>query len=131
MIRYLRVTVDGRTYDVSVETADSAAPAAAPAPVAAPRPVAAAPVAPPPPPPPPAPAAPAAGAHDITSPLAGRLVSFEVKVGDSVEVGAQVATLEAMKMHTTVHAEYAGTVKALLAQPGDAVEEGRPLLSLG
>ena len=128
MIRHLRVTVDGRPYDVTVESLDTAAPVVSSAPAAAPARVAAA--APPPPPPPP-PAAPSAGAGDIVSPLAGRLVTFDVKVGDRVADGTQVATLEAMKMHTTVHSHGAGVVKALLVQPGDAVEEGRPLITLG
>jgi glutaconyl-CoA/methylmalonyl-CoA decarboxylase subunit gamma len=46
-------------------------------------------------------------------------------------VGAQLVTLEAMKMNTFVYADRAGTVTAINAKPGDAVEEGAPLLTIG
>jgi glutaconyl-CoA/methylmalonyl-CoA decarboxylase subunit gamma len=125
-MKKLRVTVDGKIYEVLVEMMDEPAAAVPPRP-APPRPEA-------PPPPrvsaPPA-SAPAAAAGDITSPLAGKVVSVDVAVGQAVAVGAQVATIEAMKMNTFVYAEAAGTVAAVLAQPGDSVEEGAPLVRLG
>ena len=42
--------------------------------------------------------------------------------------GAQVATIEAMKMNTYVNAPKAGRVASIIAKPGDAVEEGATLL---
>ena len=131
-MKKLRITVEGKVYDVQVELLDegtTAAPAprsAAPAPAAAPPPppaAAAAPVAP-------APRA-AGGGGDVPSPLAGKVVSIDVKVGDTVENGAQVATIEAMKMNTYIYAPKAGKVIEVLAKPGDAVEEGGALLRLG
>lgn len=134
-MKKLRVTVEGKVYEVLVEMLDEATPAAsagvrawsapAPSPVPAnPSPAAPAPAA--------APAAkPAAGAGDIVSPLAGKLVSIDVTVGQAVAAGAQVATVEAMKMNTYVYATSAGTVAAVLAKPGDGVEEGTPLVRLG
>jgi biotin carboxyl carrier protein len=45
-----------------------------------------------------------------------------------VAEGAQVATIEAMKMNTYVNAPKAGRVSSIAAKPGDAVEEGATLL---
>ena len=127
-MKKLRVTVDGKVYEVTVELADEAGPASAatlaPAPAA---PAAVTPVA--------APAAPAhhGGAHApgaICSPLAGKVVSIDVQAGAAVAAGTQVATIEAMKMNTFVYADRAGTVRSISAKPGDAVEEGAALLVL-
>ena len=129
-MKKLRVTVEGKAYEVLVEILDepgtSAAPRApiatpaapAPAPIAAPAPVAAAPAA-------------SAGPGDVPSPLAGKVVSIDVKIGQTVEVGAQVATVEAMKMNTYIYAPKAGAVSAILVNPGDGVEEGTALLRIG
>jgi glutaconyl-CoA/methylmalonyl-CoA decarboxylase subunit gamma len=124
-MKKLRITVDGRVFDVTVELADEAAPAA-PVPRAA-APVAAVPV--PVAPPPPATTTSAPGS--VCSPLAGKVVSIDVQPGATVTVGAQLVTLEAMKMNTFVYADRAGTITAISAKPGDAVEEGAPLLIIG
>jgi len=127
-MKKLRVTVEGKTYEVLVELLDegtaSAAPSALPAQPARPASV----------PAPPAPAsAPrsAAGAGDVVSPLAGKVVTIDVKVGQTLAEGTQVATIEAMKMNTYLYAARAGTVSAVLANPGDNVEEGAPIVRLG
>ena len=129
-MKKLRVTVEGKVYEVLVEMLDegpSAAPSSAPvvsAPVLssplAPTAPAAAPAAPR--------AAAAAGAGDVPCPLAGKVVSIDVKVGQSVAEGAQVATVEALKMNTYIFAPRAGRVDAVLVNPGDGVEEGTVLL---
>ena len=140
-MKKLRVTVEGKVYEVLVEVLDEGAPAVVaarpPAPVAAtpaPAPVAApsAPAAAPAPVARPSPAAARApvGAGDIIAPLSGKVVSFDVKVGDPVAEGAQVATIVAMKMNTYIFAHRGGKVAALLAAPGDGVEEGAALLRL-
>lgn len=131
MNKKLRVTIEGKAYDVLVEVLEEgkspAASTPAPAPAAAPAPVAAAPVAAPVP----RAAAPvAAGAGDVPSPLAGKLVSIDVKVGQAVNEGDQVATIEAMKMNTYIFAPHAGKVSTVFATPGDGVEEGAPLLRI-
>ena len=94
-MKNLRVTVDGKTFNVSVEMLDEpASPTPAKAPVAATAPVApAAPVAAPAPV---AAAQPAGGPGDVRSPLHGKIVSIDVTVGQVVEEGAKVVTLEAM-----------------------------------
>ena len=58
------------------------------------------------------------------------MVSIDVQPGQKVEAGAQLLTLEAMKMNTYVFAPGAGTVKEILVAPGDAVEEGQALVKM-
>lgn len=131
-MKKLRVTVEGKVYDVLVEMLDEGAPASAPrpaAPAAPPTPVAPAHVAAPAPAPAAAPVR-AAGAGDIVSPLAGKVVSIDVKVGQAVEEGTQVVTIEAMKMNTYIFAPKAGVIAAILATPGDGVEEGTALIRM-
>ena len=130
-MKKLRITVDGKVFDVSVELLDqvsSTTAAPAPAPVAAPAPAASAPVAAPAPAP--APAA-AAGAGDVPSPLAGKVVSLDVAAGASVKAGDQILTLEAMKMNTIIYAPASGTLTAFCVNPGDTVQEGQALAKIG
>ncbi|MCR5183612.1 MAG: acetyl-CoA carboxylase biotin carboxyl carrier protein subunit [Opitutales bacterium] len=129
-MKKLKVTVDGKTYEVVVEMAGETAPAAhaAPAPVApAPTP---APVAAPAPAPAPAPAAPAGNGTPIVASMAGKVVSVDVTVGQTVAVDDQVVTFEAMKMKQNVYSTVAGKVTAILVNPGDAIEEGQPLVTI-
>jgi len=138
MIKKLRVTVDGKVYEVTVEALDECAdtgmlPAAMPHPPApAPLPAAAPAARTTPSAPAPAPrgTTPATGPGDIRSPLAGKVVAIGVKPGDHVTEGQQVLTLEAMKMNTYIYAPKAGQVTAVRVQPGDAVEEGAPLIAI-
>jgi biotin carboxyl carrier protein len=126
-MKKLRVTVDGRVFDVTVELADESVPAAPRARAAASSPVPVAPVTETPP----AAASPsAAPAGSVCSPLAGKIVSIDVQVGAAVAAGAKLVTLEAMKMNTFVYADRAGKVTAIIAKSGDAVEEGAALLTL-
>ncbi len=130
-MKKLRVTVEGKVYEVLVEMLDDAgqaAPSPAPAPASAAPVAAAAPA--PAPAPAPASAASASGPGDVASPLAGKIVSIDVKVGQSVSEGAQVATIEAMKMNTYIFAPKSGRVDAVLVNAGDGVEEGTPLLRI-
>jgi biotin carboxyl carrier protein len=130
-MKRLKVTVEGKTYEVEVEILDEGT-AAAPAPrrgssggsrvaapIAAPKPKAA-----------PAPAAGGGAGGAVASPLAAVVVSIDVNVGDAVTEGQKVVTLEAMKMNTIVAAPAAGTVKAILVKPGDGVEEGQALVEV-
>lgn len=131
-MKKLRITVDGKVFDVVVESLDGPLKPAASQPASTPPGLQQTNVAPPPAssaPKPPAAAA-AAGAGAVTSPLAGRVVSIDCQVGQSVSVGTQLATIEAMKMNTFVYAESEGTVETVLVNPADAVEEGQVLITL-
>lgn len=129
-MKKLRITVEGKTYEVVVETVDdpsSRAPKAAAAPRAAVSAPAAAPAAAP------APAArPAASgsASSVRSQLAGRIVSVDVAEGAEVKAGQQLLVLEAMKMNTPVVAPADGKVSKLHVAAGDTVEEGQALVDV-
>jgi biotin carboxyl carrier protein len=130
MKKHLRITVNGKDYDVVAEIFDdSAAP-----PHAAVRstPLIAAATAVPPAPAPAPPHATPAGAAvgEVRSPLAGKVVSIDAAVGTPVVAGQTVITLEAMKMNTLIAATAAGTVAAVHVKPGDGVEDGQLLMSL-
>jgi biotin carboxyl carrier protein len=137
MMKHLRVTVDGKSYDVVVEELGQAGvpAAAAPAPSFA-APAAAAPVAAPVPAPAAAAPAPvaaapaAAGENDRTAPLAGIIVEISVAVGDTVTLDQQVAVLEAMKMKTVIGAHKAGKVTKIYVSAGDGVDVDQPLLTI-
>lgn len=133
----LRVTVEGRSYDVEVEVLDetggSAAAGTAAAQTATAQSVSvgaahaesASPAASG------GPSASGGAAGAVRSPLAGKIVSVDCKVGQPVKAGQQLITVEAMKMNTVVNAPSDGTVKDILVQAGDGVEEGQDLVILG
>ena len=66
----------------------------------------------------------------LTAPMPGKVVSFAVKVGDTVAKGQPLAVMEAMKMEHTIAAPADGVVQELLYAPGDQVTEGAELLTL-
>jgi len=70
------------------------------------------------------------GGADVQATVAGNVWKMNVKVGDSVKQGDIVAILEAMKMEIDVEAPCDGTVSAILANPGDAVEEGQAIATI-
>jgi len=127
-VKKLRITVEGKTYEVVVESVDepSTKAAARPAVVraaaaAAPAPVASAPAA----------AAKSSGsASSIRSQLAGRIVSVDVAAGADVKAGQQLLVLEAMKMNTPVVASSDGKVAKIHVAAGDTVEEGQALVDV-
>ncbi|MBF0287440.1 MAG: biotin/lipoyl-binding protein [SAR324 cluster bacterium] len=131
-MKKLRITVEDKEYEVTVEVleddesyyqpmpqaAAGAAPAARSAQVDAP-PVSA-----------PKPAAPKAAAGDLPSPLAGNVFKVLVKPGDSFTAGQDLIILEAMKMETSISAPSDGTVAAVHVKEGDTVQEGQALISI-
>lgn len=125
-MKKLRITVEGKAYEVLVEMLDEHQ--APPVTVAHRAPLASAPVSAPPAS---SGGSAAAGPGDVVSPLAGRIVSLDVNIGDSVEPGTRLITIEAMKMNTYVNSQAAGKVTAILVNPGDAVEENQPLVTIG
>lgn len=127
MMKNLKITVNGKSYDVQVEEvgassapAATAAPAVA-APTAAPTP-AAAPAA--------APAPAAAGSETVKSPMPGTILDIKVAAGDSVKSGDVLLVLEAMKMENEIMSPRDGVVASVLVNKGDSVDSGKPLVSL-
>lgn len=119
-----RITVNGTSYDVSVEElAGGVAPVAAPV-AAAPVAAAAAPA--------PAPAAKSVGAGSIkvASPMPGKILDVKANVGDAVKKGQVILILEAMKMENEVVAPEDGTVASIDVASGATVEAGDTLATL-
>ena len=139
MIRQLRITLNGRVYEVTVEDVTAASgttgtstgagvttmtpmpgpfvPPTKPAPTdVAPAAVRSAPV--------------AGGPNDRLAPLAGVITEVMVRVGDAVDIDSPLVVLEAMKMKTVVGAHKPGRVAAVLVSEGDAVDADQPLLTI-
>ncbi len=132
MAKHLKITVEGKVYDVIVEdvtedagstfypqpglNAGAASAPAAAAPAKTTAKTAAAPA--------------AAGAKDKIAPLGGVVVEVSVSVGDQVKAGDQVAVIEAMKMKTIVAAEHDGKVTKIMVKAGDAVDSGQALMTI-
>ena len=114
-----RITVNGKTYEVTVEETGAVAPAAPAAPVAQ----TAAPA---------SPAAPSvpAGAEKVTAPMPGTVLAVKVSVGQSVKKGETVVLLEAMKMENEIPAPRDGVVASIAVNKGASVQSGDLLISL-
>lgn len=54
-----------------------------------------------------------------------------VKVGQQVSIGDPLGVIEAMKMFNQIEAEISGTVVAIVAENGQAVEFDQPLFVIG
>ena len=105
------VTVNGTSYEITLEVVDAADVKAAPAPAAAPAPVATAP----------------AGGETVASPMPGTILSTNVSVGASVKKGDVLMILEAMKMENEIMAPCDGTISSLNVSNGTSVETGTVL----
>lgn len=72
----------------------------------------------------------ASGPAPLLAPMPGMIVRVAVAVGDVVHAGQGLIVMEAMKMENELRATTAGTVKAIPAREGTAVEKGAMLLEL-
>lgn len=130
----LRITVEGKTYEVEVEVVEEglAAPlhgstwghgssVAELASTAQPH-------------------APAAGVPTpspgvssdrvVKAPIVGTILQIKVAPGDTVSINQVLLVMEAMKMETNVASPLAGKVKAVRVSPGEAVKAGQVLVEL-
>ena len=114
------------TRAVSASAAASTVVLPASLPVAAPPATAA---------PPPAAPPPEAEGHQVRSPMVGTFYRAAspgakpfVEVGDIVEVGDTLCIIEAMKLMNEIESDKAGVVKQVLAENGQPVEFGQPLV---
>lgn len=131
-MKNLRITVNGKTYDVQVEELSEgsavsapAAPVSAPAPAAQPAqtaPAAEAPAA--------APAAPADG-EEILCPMPGTILSINVKAGEKISEGDVIVVFEAMKMENEIKAPRDCTVLSVDVSKDDTVETGTLIATIG
>ena len=121
----LKISIDGKTYDVDVEVAEDDRPTSGPYYYVPP----ASPVSVPSPLPPPAAAQPGGGDVDeakvCRSPIAGVVVRVNAQVGQQIHPNDPLVVLEAMKMETNITSPVSGKVKAVNANVGEAVTIGQ------
>ena len=136
-MKKLRITVNGKVYEVQVQVLEddeqiatgagylsplpptpAAKPAAAPV-VATPRPAA-----------PPPGATPLKGdPNAILAPIAGTVQKVFVQAGGTVDAKAPVVLLDAMKMDTYINAPRDGVIESVDCKVGDAVQVGQRLVT--
>jgi biotin carboxyl carrier protein len=129
----LKITLDGKLYEVEVEAEDSTdgqRMAAAPTYAQARTPIQSAPLAA-------APPASAGGAGGpavadeskvCRSPIVGIVVSVNTQAGQQVQKNDPLLVLEAMKMETTITSPVSGRVKTVHAQAGESVQANQVLI---
>lgn len=66
----------------------------------------------------------------VVSNMAGVVLEYLVKPGDSIEVDQDVVMLESMKMQIPVQSTVSGVVKALKVSEGEFVDDGDVLLEV-
>lgn len=135
MKRY-RISVQGKTYEVEVEELENDEPGppvsrgVAPKPEPKPTgsehkaktpPQATAPADTP---------AEAPSPGQVTAPMAGKVVTLNVKQGDQINQGDVLLILEAMKMENEIRAQGDGRVKEVVVSEGDSVNNGDLLLKI-
>ena len=116
------ITVNGKTYEVSVEEKNAntaaapvvAVPQAAAAPVAAPAPVSAG----------------SEGRVKIVAPMSGKVLGIKVSANQAVKKGDVVVVLEAMKMENDIVATENGTIASINVSVGDSVETNQTLFKI-
>jgi pyruvate carboxylase len=67
----------------------------------------------------------------VAAPMPGVISGVSVQAGQAVLAGDVLASIEAMKMETAVHAERAGTVAEVLVKPGDQIDAKDLLVRYG
>ena len=116
-MKLYRVKVNGKVYEVELEAVSekegSVTASGTPAPAAQPA------------------SAPAAsGSKTIDAPIAGKVLSIKVNVGDTVKKGQTVAVIEAMKLENEVPATAEGKVAAIKVSAGTVVNNKDVLIVL-
>lgn len=124
-MKVYKVKVNGKVYEVELESVTEKSgnvAVAQPAPQAAPQPA-----------PQPAPQAAPAATGDVTieSPMQGTINDVKVAVGATVKKGQTVAILEAMKLENEIVATTDGVVKQVLVSKGQTVNNKQALFVIG
>lgn len=66
----------------------------------------------------------------VTAPLPGRILSYKVKQGDSVQKEQELFVMEALKMENVIYSQDEGTVTEILVKEGADVETGDAVLEI-
>ena len=118
------VIVDGQKFNVTIAEGNDANIQVTPVSNTTVAPVVAAPVAS-------APTSSNVGGTEVPAAVNGAVWKILVKEGDYVEADQQIMILEAMKMEIDINAPVAGTIKKILVNNTQAVEEGQTLAIIG
>ncbi|MCB9653774.1 MAG: biotin/lipoyl-binding protein [Deltaproteobacteria bacterium] len=70
------------------------------------------------------------GPITLKSPMPGRISKVQTHPGETIEKGAALVTIEAMKMENEIRAPRAGTVREIMVGAGQTVDSGAPLLTI-
>lgn len=65
---------------------------------------------------------------ELQAPMPGRIVNVAVAIGDELNVGDEILSLEAMKMENVLKAEGVGIVKSINIGTDDVVDKGAVLI---
>jgi pyruvate carboxylase subunit B len=71
------------------------------------------------------------GETAVTAPMPGLIIRYDVKIGDKVKAGDNIAVLEAMKMAIDLPAPIDGQIKAIKFKAGDNVARDDVLAVIG
>ena len=66
---------------------------------------------------------------ELTAPMPGRITTIHIELGQAINPGDAIVSLEAMKMENVLKAEGIGVVSAITIQQGDVVDKGTVLVS--
>ena len=66
---------------------------------------------------------------ELAAPMPGRVTSIHIELGQAIQPGDPILSLEAMKMENVLKAEGIVVVSAINIQQGDVVEKGAVLVS--
>lgn len=117
-----RITVNGNVYDVTVEetTGNEAAPVTQTISTPAPQQAKTEKAAP----------TENIGSIEIKASVPGKVITVEVKAGQTVKTGDTVVILESMKMEIPVVAPQDGTIASITVSQGSDVENGAILATM-
>lgn len=65
---------------------------------------------------------------ELQAPMPGRIVNIAVVIGQELNVGDEILSLEAMKMENVLKAEGTGKVKTIKVEPNQIVDKGSVLI---
>lgn len=66
----------------------------------------------------------------LESSVSGHIISLQLKEGQHVSQGDEIAMIESMKMELPVEAEHSGVVTKVLVAVGDEVQEEQSLAEI-
>lgn len=67
---------------------------------------------------------------EIKAPMPGMVLEVNVNDGESVDAGAKLLVLEAMKMENVISLPAAGKIKKVLVKKGEAVQKNQVMIEL-